>query len=122
MPVLVLARNKVSQKRRGVLAVFGNSPLYVALLLVQRRPPVSRTTKGSVCEVSFSAPLHGAQFSRQFTFDTAEQWVCDCFQLSLGGDEITERPSVVPPSGEAALCRIRRTAPNPASPFHAAFS
>lgn len=70
MPVLVLARNKISQKRHGVLPVLGNSPVYFALLLVHLSMGLLK--KGSVCEVSFSAPLHSAQFSRQFTFETAE--------------------------------------------------
>lgn len=118
MPVLVLARNKISQKRQGVLPVLGNSPLYFALLLVQQRPPVNGATK--------------ERFSVWgFFFSPSPQ---RCFlgnlhlRLQSSGCVIASNFHWVVMQSRSGhlwffhLCRIRRTTPNPASPFHAAFS
>lgn len=88
-------------------------PLYIVFLLAQNRPSGNETTAGLRCKLS----LHCAQFSRQFTFEIAEQWVCNWFQSSLDGDAIKERPSVSSPSAEASLDLSKCSAPTHASPY-----
>lgn len=110
--------NDATHKRTsGSSSYSGTLPIH-CVILAQNRPSGNETTAGLRCKLS----LHRAQFSRQFTSETAEQWVCNWFQPSLGGDVIKERPSVSSPSAEASLDLSKCSAPTHASPYQTTFA